>query len=337
MSVICLFNLSAEANPENKLAYVNTYDIDIEGRTALRIELGFDNNEVYYQPSERYRTVNQLLLEFKNTKLGLDTKSIIVNSDIISKIVFIERENNSLDIRLYSSRDLTNTDNYNITLVPDDKRARTFTRLFIDIYVDNNRDVSNAVKDKIIVIDPGHGGSDSGAIGFSGSREKDIALTVAKMMEAELLKKGAIVVMTRYNDKDVYKPHATGKQELQARVDIANKNPNADIFVSIHCNAFHNPAANGIETFYYNKSVKDFRLAQYLGEELRLASGLKNRGTKEANFYVLKHTHMPATLIELGFITNQHEEMLLNDSTYQQNIATALAYGIAKYFNEVNK
>ncbi len=193
-------------------------------------------------------------------------------------------------------------------------------------------DAVPGIKGKTIVIDPGHGGSDSGAVGPTGVKEKDVALAVSKKVESLLASSGARVIMTRSRDVDVYAPNATDKQELQARCNVGNRDPRAALFVSIHCNAFSNPAANGMETYYCAGSQKGYEAANFINEELAKAGGLFNRGVKTANYYVLRHTSMPATLLELGFVTNYREEKLLRSDAYQTKLANAIVRGIARYF-----
>ena len=153
-----------------------------------------------------------------------------------------------------------------------------------------------------------------------------MALKVREYLEEQ----GDPVVMTRTTDVDVHSPQATNAQELQARVNKAPKD--AALFISIHCNAFSNPESHGMETYYYNDSGRGRRLAKLINEELEKFGGLFNRGVKPANFYVLKHTAMPSTLLELGFVTNPEEEQLLADEDYQAALAQAIVTGINRYF-----
>ena len=182
------------------------------------------------------------------------------------------------------------------------------------------------------MLDPGHGGSDSGAVGPNGVREKDVTLQVAQKVQRLLEGAGAHVVMTRTTDRDVYGPNASDGQELQARVDVAERTPGADLFLSIHCNAFSNPMANGTETYSYYGSIEGGRLAAILQEELLAAGGLQDRGAKEANLYVLKHSSIPASLVELAFISNEREEALLTSEDFQNKMAFAIAKGLSRFF-----
>lgn len=199
--------------------------------------------------------------------------------------------------------------------------------------VEKPADYIDGLKGHTVVIDPGHGGSDSGAVGETGVREKDVTLAVGKKVETILQDSGATPIMTRTTDRDVYAPYDSARDELQARSDYANNNPQAELFLSIHCNAASNPAAHGMETYYYGGSWQGERFAELLNEELDKAGGRLNRGVKSANFYVLKHTNVPASLVELAFVTNDEEAELLSTPSYQDQIAKALATAIARYFN----
>ena len=177
---------------------------------------------------------------------------------------------------------------------------------------------------KTIVIDPGHGGSDFGAIGFSGLREKVVNISVAQQLVALLNQAGANVFMTRSGDQSV---------SHQQRMDLANSS-NADLFVSIHANAFTNPESNGTESHYCAEndySSANRFLAHQLQRELVSVLNLRNRGVKSSNFYVLKNTEMPAALVELAFISNQAEEAILGNAQSQADCAGALFRGIEAY------
>ena len=185
---------------------------------------------------------------------------------------------------------------------------------------------------RIIVLDPGHGGSDAGAIGPTGVREKTVSLAVSLKAQRLLTDSGYQVVMTRTTDVDVAAPGVSDATELQARVDKAP--PNAALFISVHCNAFSNSGANGVETYHAPNAVKGERLARLLNEELIRFGGLNNRGVKAARFYVMTHSQCPASLIELGFITNPREEQLLASDDYQQKLAQAITNAVNRYFNQ---
>jgi N-acetylmuramoyl-L-alanine amidase len=128
--------------------------------------------------------------------------------------------------------------------------------------------------------------------------------------------------------------NATDRQELQARVNVGAYTPGMQVFLSIHCNAFSSPSANGTETFYYPRSDTDALLAQDLQDALVAANGLHDRGISDANFYVVKHSSVPSALVELAFISNYNEEGLLASPDFQDKLALAIARGLGKFFQD---
>lgn len=188
------------------------------------------------------------------------------------------------------------------------------------------------LKGKTIAIDPGHGGSDSGAIGANGATEKEITLSIGLELKKILEDAGAKAVMTRTADVDVARPNASAKEELQARVDVANK-AKADVFVSIHMDAFVNQQAKGTSTYIYQKTNGDERLGKFVREGLLEQLGTNDRSTRDCNFYVVKYTTMPATLAEIAFISNPQEEKLLKSSAGVKKAAMGIYRGLDRYFS----
>ena len=187
---------------------------------------------------------------------------------------------------------------------------------------------------KVIVIDAGHGGNDSGAIGPTGVMEKTVTLNIALRLQKLLEAEGATVYMTRSTDTEVSPKGANASdiEELQARCDVAN-NHDADIFISIHNDSFTNGAAKGTTGYYYSRgSAKSRDLADKVRSGVIDQIGTQSRGTQSCNFYVVKHTDMPATLVEVAFISNPEEEKLLNSADGAQKAAQGIADGIADYF-----
>lgn len=214
-----------------------------------------------------------------------------------------------------------------------------------------------------VVIDAGHGGKDPGAIGKSGTREKDITLDIARRLKTVLESKGVKIVMTRSSDKFI---------PLKDRASIANKT-NADLFISIHVNANNSRQPYGFETYYFSQASDNVsralevsentyyleddttnnpskNLKAILGDMIYTENvaaskevakhvcdntcsiiGVKNRGIKSARFAVLRNTNIPAILVEVGFISNAKEEKYLKNSFYRQQIAEGLASSIANY------
>lgn len=172
-----------------------------------------------------------------------------------------------------------------------------------------------------IVLDAGHGGSDTGAIG-GGIYEKNITLDVAKRIENILIQKGYDVKMTREDDSYV---------SLQERVDISEEY-SPDIFVSIHVNSSVKPEISGIETHYYHQ--ESLSLAQIVHSSFASAIQSQNRGLFKSKFYVINHTTSPAILIEIGFISNSDERDQLIGENRKQATAQSIADGIQKYLQQ---
>jgi N-acetylmuramoyl-L-alanine amidase len=175
----------------------------------------------------------------------------------------------------------------------------------------------------VIVIDPGHGGPDPGAVGIGGLREVEVVLPISLEVAALLEQQGAQVILTRSTERDL---------DLEPRVQIANR-ANADLFVSIHANAISlsRPDVNGVETYYYGSGN---RLAQVIHSSIIQATGSVDRGVRRARFYVLRNTEMPAVLVEVGFVTGQNDARQLSDPAYRSQMAAAIARGILQYVQQ---
>jgi N-acetylmuramoyl-L-alanine amidase len=216
-----------------------------------------------------------------------------------------------------------------------------------------------------IVVDAGHGGRDPGAIGPSGVREKDVTLSMAKLLAQQLRKElGCEVILTR--ERDVY-------LDLAERTAIANK-VGADLFISLHVNAAPNKEAYGIETYYLNfskneqaaavaarengtslKQVGDLELILFdlmanskINESSRLAAEIqkalvgdlsryytqiRDLGVRQGPFYVLLGANMPSVLVEAGFLSNKREEARLTDRNFQERTAAAIVKAVRNYAN----
>lgn len=174
-----------------------------------------------------------------------------------------------------------------------------------------------------IVIDAGHGGKDPGAVS-GGVYEKDVNLAISKLVVQELQKYGYRVKATR--DSDVY-------LTLQQRCDISN-NSHAAVFVSIHQNSSLSSGASGVEVYHYPSSTLGNKLAGKILNRIVAKTGLKNRGVKSADYYVLRNTEAIAALVECGFISNPEERDKLTDPSFQKKIAQAVAAGINGFILE---
>ncbi|WP_054954997.1 N-acetylmuramoyl-L-alanine amidase family protein [Paenibacillus dakarensis] len=170
-----------------------------------------------------------------------------------------------------------------------------------------------------LLADGGHGGHDPGAIGFSGKREKDYALTMVKKLSERLKKDGLIQPILSRSD-DTFIP-------LQDRVTIAKKNK-VDAFLSIHLNSAGS-IATGTETLYTRAESRKF--AETVHKHLIKATGFKDRGVRYQNIHVTRETDMPAILVEVGFINNPQEEDKLFSQDHQNRVIEALVQGIYEY------
>ncbi|MBE9047040.1 N-acetylmuramoyl-L-alanine amidase [Pleurocapsales cyanobacterium LEGE 10410] len=176
-----------------------------------------------------------------------------------------------------------------------------------------------------VVIDAGHGGKDPGTVGIGGTQEKDIVLPIS-LDVAEILRKQEIeIIMTRDTDNFI---------SLEGRTDLAN-DIDADLFVSIHANAINlsRPDVNGLETYYY-KSGR--RLAEIIHWSILNGVKIDNRNIRRARFYVLRHSTMPAVLVEVGFLTGAVDAARLKDPDYRRQMAEAIARGIVEYIKQNN-
>ncbi len=171
-----------------------------------------------------------------------------------------------------------------------------------------------------VVIDPGHGGPDPGAVGINDLRETDVVLDVALQVAQLLQAKGVQVLMTRTSEVDV---------DLPPRAALANSS-GADLFLSIHANALTmaRPDVNGIETFYF-ESPRARALAQAVQDQvLAVSPGSPDRGARTARFYVIRRTVMPSALVEMGFVTGDLDSPRLADAAHRRRLALAISRGL---------
>lgn len=222
-------------------------------------------------------------------------------------------------------------------------------------------DMTNTIRVRTVVIDPGHGGHDAGAVGKQGILEKNVNLGVAKELQRYLRRESDLkVVLTRNRDEYL---------ELADRAEIANRNA-GDLFISLHCNSWFNDGARGFETFFLSPAKSDWaksveaaensagqepgdvefivwelvqnrfissssQLAEVMQSNVCNQLNLNNRGVRQAGFRVLVGAYMPAVLVELGFLTNGPEEKRLGDSLYQRRLARALGDAVLEYSRQM--
>jgi N-acetylmuramoyl-L-alanine amidase len=181
---------------------------------------------------------------------------------------------------------------------------------------------------KLIVLDPGHGGSDRGA-SRADLQEGVLNLDLAKRVRALLIARGWQVQLTRDTDVDVFAANDSAHDELQARDNIANQ-AGARLFVSIHCNSYINSGPSGT-TVYYSKP-SDVSLAQIMDHDLAMGGlDTKDDGIVKSHLYVTLHANMPAVLIETAFLSNPSDYAKLTSPDWRQKVAEAIANGIDQY------
>lgn len=176
----------------------------------------------------------------------------------------------------------------------------------------------------VVVIDPGHGGADPGAIGISGLQEKVVVFSVAAQVAQQLRQKGLSAVLTRSGDQEV---------DLAPRVAIAER-ARANIFVSIHANSISlsRTDISGLESYYY-ASARGYKLARSIHNRILGSTGMQDRGIRQARFYVVRRTSMPSVLIEIGFVTGAQDAARLSSAAQRTKLAEAITQGILDYLN----
>ncbi|MBP2641872.1 MAG: N-acetylmuramoyl-L-alanine amidase [Firmicutes bacterium] len=290
------------------------------------------NSSISASPSPR------LTVNVKGAGRGSVPDTLDFDGNIINKVSVIEREDGSSTL-LVDIPTLLGDGDYRVFTLRNDPSANRPYRIVIDI----NKPVPPVVynftpglKDKVIAVDAGHGGSDPGAIGLSGVYEKSITLAVAGKVKKLLEKAGSQVIMTRETDCDIAGRNASDVAELGGRTAIANNNK-ADVFLSIHTNSFTDRTVGGSAVYFTQKSMYDLLLAQSLDSALMQNSKFKDRGVSRGNLYLTKYSLMPAALIEMAFISNPSEEKLLQSPAVQQQIAQNIVNGLECFFAEAAK
>lgn len=301
----------------------------------------------------------RLYFDLKNT---LITKEIVTSVPIGNDILKTVRAGQFTCDTVRVVLDLKDIKEFNVFVLEDP------ARLVIDVYGKERGEIPDkASLKRRIVIDPGHGGHDPGAVGLSGLYEKDVVLDIALKLK-EILSENPLYEVFLTREKDIYIP-------LEERTAIANKKK-ADLFLSIHANASPQRKAKGVETYLLNwtdnneanrvaarenkislKKMQEMNrqmdiLGGILGdlerqmkrdESVNLANqiqnsmittldGRENLGVKWAMFFVLFGARMPSVLVEVSFISNPEEEKLLADVSFRYQIAQAIADGLNRYF-----
>ena len=308
------YDWSTERNGEGYLNKIyldnNIRKIEIgeqKGYNEIQIRL---NNKVDYDVKKRESPERLVVdvrgLENYNKKLNLPEKT-----GIIKKVDFGPYDKDVVRFEFI-------LENYYGHVVNSDNKSKNLSiKLWNSRQEDKKEDLSD-----LIVIDPGHGGFDPGAIGANGLQEKEVNLDLALLVKEKLKKEGYNVLLTRKTDEYV---------SLQRRVEIAKKEK-ARIFVSIHNNSSRKSHTSGSEVYIsQNYKKEDRELAKFINDNLCNEIKLDDRGLKQDNFYVIKNTIMPSVLIEVAFLSNPHEEKLLGSSVFLKKAASGISEGILNF------
>ncbi len=348
----------------NKLRY-STY------QTHTRVVLDLDGSAEFTR--NRLTNPDRIFFDLKNCTLPSKDKTVSVNNGTLNSIRMAQYDSKTVrvvlevnDIRKYSVFTLEDPNRLVIDIYngKNKKRAKKDSKSRGKVLADKNK-----YKIKRVVIDPGHGGRDPGAVGPRGTREKDIVLRVGKKLGKLLKKDGVEVIFTR--DRDKFVP-------LNERTEIANSKK-ADLFISIHTNASKKRKTRGMETYFLSWSndreaikvaarenkvsikkmqkmqgglsmiLQDLARNSKREESKRLAYSVQSEmvnslkrdynkihdlGVKYALFYVLVGAEMPSILVEISFISNRDEEKRLATNKYRDRIAKAIAKGIDNYISK---
>ena len=189
---------------------------------------------------------------------------------------------------------------------------------------------------KVIYIDPGHGGIDSGTT-YKNIYEKDINLVLSQKLYKELTNRGATVYLTRDTDKDLALTNSRRKRsDLINRAYLINKT-NPDMYISIHLNYISNSKWKGLQIFYNSKKNKENKIiAEKLTEYIKEKTSNVREPKQNNTYYMYKNITSPGVLIEVGFLSNPDDRYRLTHEEYQDIIVSNITYGIEKYFNEKN-
>ncbi len=288
---------------------------------------------------------NWAKIKLKNGQLGW-VASWYLSKEQSSTTTKVDVEQNSTVTILYNGTNIRKSATTNSSVISRANASETFTVLSVqnDWYEIQLKDgskgfvagwlvtVSGAsqqierpgaeqyLKNKVIVIDPGHGGRDTGATGIKGSYEKNLTLKTAQLLYDKLKTAGANVVMTRNTDSYL---------SLSSRVGMSHTHA-ADAFVSIHFDSILDSSVRGMTSYYYHNYQQS--LATTVGKEVASFTKLKDRGVRYGDYHVLRENKRASVLLELGYLSNSAEETLVNSESYLANAATGIYQGLAKYF-----
>lgn len=268
-----------------------------------------------------------LPIKIKELKIKEDKDFCIYEVNLGGKLTpFIINEENGLTLQLFNIEG--QDDNTFLLNVPMKKLmgydvSYKDEKFILKIRKNPKIDIEKPLKDIVIAVDAGHGGSEFGAIGCCGDKEKDINLAIAKNLQQELEKRGAKVVMTRENDINV---------SLADRVNFA-KDKDATLLISVHANALPDGADpnknKGTSVYYYHNQAKS--LAENILNSMTTQLGTQNDKVRQGSLALVRPTSSVSVLIEVAYIINPDDYALLLDKNFQANCAKSIADGIEKY------
>lgn len=188
--------------------------------------------------------------------------------------------------------------------------------------------------DKIIYVDPGHGGIDPGAI-YKNIKEAPINLEISKKLADALAEKGAIVYLTRYDDYDLSIPNSSNhkRSDLNQRIKLINES-DCSLFLSIHLNADISESWYGAQVFYDDVNSENVVLAEYLQKEFSSSLNSRRNIKQISNLYLYRKALRPGVLVEVGFLSNSNERYLLRQDSYQKKIADTITTGVINYLSK---
>ncbi|MGI6129606.1 MAG: N-acetylmuramoyl-L-alanine amidase [bacterium] len=259
-----------------------------------------------------YRTTklqqpDRLVLDFDDTILSTTQPPLDINDEVVKQVragqFAVDPDVTRLVVELQSY--------LSHQILPGDNPGELIVEL-----------TSSPILGRYIGIDAGHGGSEPGAVSPSGLKEKDLNLDIAKRVAAGLKAAGARVYMLRPGDNTI---------DFRDRPEMANKE-NVEVLISIHCNSLADPTKRGTETYYFKDGYGGQALAQAVQEAMVSLVGLPDRGTRTADYNVIRYTKMPAALVEVAYLSNPVEEKLLADAAFREKAAQAIVTGIMNYF-----
>ncbi len=328
-------------SPGDRIVRIVLDIIDGVENPEVKIESASDNLRIYPETSiwefinyDNSKSLRQLTLTNKNrTSYDVD-----YNSDKKTMEIVIPKEDTELragyasvkdgfinDITISEiSDDIVVTITFRRAIVYDVRSGRSSDKIDISLQKD-----PNAVNDYTIVLDPGHGGSDPGAVSPKGTKEKDVNLKIGLKARDALESLKYDVIMTRSDDTFV---------NLYERANIANRN-DADIFLSIHHNSTLNNGVKGLEILYCprdlgtNKLDDQYPLAEAISKGILKTTNGSDRGIiQRPNLVVIRETNMPAVLVEVGYLSNESDEANIISDAYQNKVVEGMVLGILNYF-----